>query len=350
MNINIEEITDAIKRATGITVFPDPPQIKLQAEIIMQMSKIFIGAGGRQDIYKNPNWADAYCLYFFPVNVIRACNLFADVAEENMDLISKIYALAESRGEKISFWDVGCGPATSSFAFVQTFPELADKTNFILIDANKSMLDRAAKILKAKNIFYVSQNFGCNIDEIIKEHGKPNIISMSNLLTEIVNPDITAYTNTGAELIFMMEPASISNSRKLLSIRDKIVETEKEKFHIIYPCTTQNKCPALADAKNWCHQTAKWERPEWIRLLDKQLGFNKTELDYTPIVLSSLAETRRTDDKTLRIVSDISKRKWGNELFICGANGLQKVCSKVKRLKRGLIITEEELQAKRKDF
>ena len=103
----IREIAEAIERATGVSVWPDPPSIKQWAPIIETLSSVYTKTGGIKSVYREEYLVDGYCLYFFPANVIRCMDFFSALSDECPDEIDAILSK-----DRIVIWDVGCGPGT----------------------------------------------------------------------------------------------------------------------------------------------------------------------------------------------------------------------------------------------
>jgi ribosomal protein RSM22 (predicted rRNA methylase) len=322
------ELGDAVKRATGVSVYPDPPKIKEWTGLIKELSDNFNkgGCGTGRSPYREGqgNVLDAYCLYFMPCNTVRMMGLLNSVYKENTGAMDEVL-----NKDKVVLWDIGCGPASATLAFCMRFPETAKRTAFVLADHNREMLARAEKVLagccgvSAENISAQIHCLGSDTGILQKRFGPPDIIITANVLAEIQTPDVGNYIKTGAKFLFMMEPALKKASRKLLSVRDGILNfNNAAAYRVIYPCTIQEGCPALKEKDNWCHMSVKWQRPEWIRLFDRHLSFDKSELDYTAAVFTTGIVP--VEPAAYRVVSDISKKKWGRQLYACGNEGLIK--------------------------
>ncbi len=78
--------------------------------------------------------------------------------------------------------------------------------------------------------------------------------------------------------IVMIEPASREESRRALRFRDRMVEAG---FHVYAPCCRTGGCPALEDEDNWCHTEIAWERPEFIKAIDDEVGTLRLSLKST---------------------------------------------------------------------
>jgi len=342
----ISEIARAIERATGITVWPDLPPIKEWAGVIQELSDRFnrISALKTQgNMYQGRELETAYCLYFFPVNVIRVLHVLERLAVEdrsNFELLMGRPAL--------TVWDIGCGPGTASFAFSMQAGERGKSARYVLMDANGRMLELAGRVLQPM----ASETRCCSFDQTSCLGGpSPDIVFMVNTVNEIAGEGLfRSLDHTIRQLaqdgyLILIEPALRKCSRKLLEVRDRLIESHGAELSVVYPCTHRQGCPILRDPENWCYMSYVWNRPVWIAQFDKHLGLNKRELDFTPVIFrkSPPVEGGVGD---VRVVRDLTSRKWGWECYLCGEKG---VCKSVlrskaaKKLRRGDRISREQV-------
>jgi ribosomal protein RSM22 (predicted rRNA methylase) len=150
----------------------------------------------------------------------------------------------------------------------------------------------------------------------------------------------------------IIEPALRGTSREMLMVRDGLLE---EGFHIYSPCLTGEKCPALANPKDWCHEDIPWEPPAIVREVDRLIGLKKDSLKFSYLVLRkdglSLADIY--GESSYRVVSEPLVSKGKMEFYICGRGGRRLVARLDKDktvlnetfegLKRGDIVVFEGL-------
>lgn len=104
-------------------------------------------------------------------------------------------------------------------------------------------------------------------------------------------------------LLLLIEPALKETSRALLQVRDRLVA---EGLFIEAPCVWQGPCPALAEPRDWCHDSAP--RPSLPRA------------DFSFLAIRERGQP--TQDATLlRVVSDLRREKGRSRLFACGIEG-----------------------------
>jgi hypothetical protein len=126
-------------------------------------------------------------------------------------------------------------------------------------------------------------------------------------------------TDDGALVI--IEPASKSESRRLLRLRDKATS---KGLTIYSPCTHQMNCPALVKEDDWCFNEVAWERPEFIRYVDDEVGNVRLSLKYTYIIFIKNGSTLHSNlglPTASRIVSEVFAEKGRTRAIICDENG-----------------------------
>lgn len=146
--------------------------------------------------------AEAYALYFLPVNYIKVREL--------------INRSGISFGENpVEILDYGCGPGTASLALNASF----NNCRISAMDNSAGMLSVAAKLCSDTKItFYRSDKDLFN--------RKYNLIAACNVLNELKTDEkeklLTKFYNSLAPegVIFIIEPALQGITRELMAIRD----------------------------------------------------------------------------------------------------------------------------------
>ena len=103
--------------------------------------------------------------------------------------------------------------------------------------------------------------------------------------------------------MLLIEPALKETSRALLEVRDALVSAG---VFVVAPCLTQAPCPALANPKDWCHDSAP--------------RASLSRADFSFLVLSQDTPPL-SDPDLLRVVSDVKKEKGRQRFFGCGESG-----------------------------
>jgi len=340
---NIRAIAQAIERATGISLYPDLPPIKEWLAPIRELSDRFNRLKSETDMYRGSQLEEAYCLYFFPVNVIRVLYVLSQLISEHGDYLRSILSRPA-----LTVWDIGCGPGTASFAFSLLVRDRSTSPSYVLMDSNARMLSLAEKVLfpASAQTHPLSLNAGS-----FPDGPAPDVVFVVNVINETsgdgarksLDHIIDRLADEG--LLVLMEPALRKHSRKLLEVRNYLLDAHSSQVSLIYPCTHAHPCPILKDPENWCYMSCTWDRPEWITVFDRHLGLNKRELDFTPIVFrKTTAQGPSAGDS--RVVSDMTSRKWGWECFLCSQSGLQRTVLRnkaAKKLCRGDVVSQYNL-------
>jgi ribosomal protein RSM22 (predicted rRNA methylase) len=103
----------------------------------------------------------------------------------------------------------------------------------------------------------------------------------------------------------VIEPALRVTSRALLAVRDRVLAAG---LFVVAPCLLQSPCPALARARDFCHDSAA------------AVVENRSRVDFSYLVLRWGAQAR-ADSSMFRVVSDPMKDKGRLRFFVCGLAG-----------------------------
>jgi ribosomal protein RSM22 (predicted rRNA methylase) len=123
-------------------------------------------------------------------------------------------------------------------------------------------------------------------------------------------------TATGAVII--IEPALRDTSRALHALRDALIG---EGAHVVAPCTRAlAPCPALADARDWCHEDRPWRLPERLGQLAQSTGLRDGGLKFSYLVLRR-DPPRPFAARALRVVSDDVSGKGQVARVVCSDEG-----------------------------
>ena len=124
----------------------------------------------------------------------------------------------------------------------------------------------------------------------------------------------------GARLL-VVEPASKVESRRVLAFRDLCVDVG---LHVAWPCTHASTCGALRDVEDWCHGEWRFERPEFMREVDRRTGLLREVLKATVFVAHEPGpELGEVAAPTVRVVGRRTDEKGRSRVTVCGASGLE---------------------------
>ena len=163
-----------------------------------------------------------------------------------------------------------------------------------------------------------------------------DLVLASAVLCELgVAPDalvgrlLDALTPDG--VLIIIEPALRETSRALLALRDRLVA--RGDVTIIAPCTRTGPCPALVDARDWCHEDRSLSPSPGLARLAAATSLRRGGLKFSYLTVRrhgpTLAEASGLADP-LRVVSDPIVSKGKLELWVCGPDGRRRLV----RLKR----------------
>ncbi len=267
---------------------------------------------------------DAYLLYFTTTNFLKVIQPISEW-------------LPYFKGDTVRILDLGCGTGAATWGllhYLSTNEHSIKKVEIVFADYIKENLDICKKLFTLQlveiEIHADYHQIDIKDDRVVKKvFGEPkfNLIIMMNTLNELpeegdderINTFTSLLADDGALLI--IEPASKGESRRLLSFRDTAVW---KKMTVYSPCTHQMNCPALIKADDWCFNEVEWERPEFIRYIDDEVGNVRLSLKYTYIFLTKNDATLHGNlglSDASRIVSDVFAEKGRTRAMICDANG-----------------------------
>lgn len=160
---------------------------------------------------------------------------------------------------------------------------------------------------------------------------KVDLVTMMNVLAEIDEThdnDIIEFLSSQLSAdgaIISIEPSRKTESRRALRFRDRMVAAG---FFVYAPCCRTGSCPALVDENNWCHTEIPWQRPDFIRAVDDEVGTLRLSLKATYVVY--LTQDRNLIDglqgqrdfvSVARVVSERFDEKGRQRFFACNENG-----------------------------
>lgn len=278
------------------SIWSSTPTVPLKniADAILQLSDFYI---------KNPQqatpWSENYCqlayrYYFLPLNIIRASGVI-------------------QRGKQVGFFsdlthfiDWGAGPGTASLALVNQLRQKIQSQ--ILID-------------HSKEVFKV-------FSDVHKTLSNPEISTKNNLSDYLQNKNSTAlifsYSITEIkdlpkdwdqfEALMILEPATSEDGRKLLKLRDQLIQKE---YHIYAPCVHQLSCPLLSESKHdWCHDRFSVKAPEWFKKLETLLPM-KNQTVTTSYLLARKKPASNQLQNRARLTGDQLKEKGKTRQMVC---------------------------------
>jgi len=158
------------------------------------------------------------------------------------------------------------------------------------------------------------------------------LLVISHVLNELAPTDLAnlrALIQRASEVLWV-EPGTHDISRSLGAIRDEL----RSAFHVVAPCTHENRCPALAAGRerDWCHFFAPppgeiFANPDWVKF-GQRTGIDLRSLPYCFVALDqtrddTTASPAPSDASPLsRVIGRPEHFKPYARLLSCDASGL----------------------------
>ena len=195
--------------------------------------------------------------------------------------------------------DVGAGPGPAALAALDLLGGSA-----VCFDASEPALAEARAL---------------GVQETARElpAGPFDLTLAANVLSELPDPASLVRKLTG--VVVLIEPALRETGRALLTLRDALLASGE--FRAIAPCFTQQPCPALANARDWCTAEVRWNPPAFVRQLADATGLRADEmLSYAPLVLTRAAIEQPAPD-VWRVVGVAPPEKGKHRIWVCSDAG-----------------------------
>jgi ribosomal protein RSM22 (predicted rRNA methylase) len=274
-----------------------------------------------QHYLSDPEIRKAYQLYYTTTNYLKIIPPLRELA------VSKFFDRPTLR-----ILDLGSGAGAAIWGildFLET--ELQQE-----IDIQITAVDSVPQNIKDIQRFHLLYQKHCtavkskltqkvhDLETPISFDQKFDLIVMMNTLNEVsaeaeqrlLTTLPTLLTENG--VVLLIEPATRKQSRRLLTFRDSAVTND---WTIYSPCTRQSNCPALENADNWCHSEYKWERPDFIRIIDEAGETLRLSLKSTYIVMNRHGQTLPNilgKQNLWRLVSERFDEKGRTRAILCG--------------------------------
>lgn len=270
----------------------------------------------------------AYVLYFLPSNIYKIHKPLAELYLHPNKPIEK---------ERLRILDIGTGPGTAILGTIDFFSKRKQQPflEFTAVDAVGENLREAERLFKDYNdpqkaSLFTLKSAVEDLVTVIK--GRYDLIIMSNLLNELASGDVDRIlkrTSILKELgdrflapdgsFIIIEPALRETSRDLLAVRDGIAG---HGFNIYSPCLSCEKCPALINPNDWCHEEVSWDPPSLIKEIDKLTGLRKDsmKMSYMVVRKDGLSLADMLSSHAYRVVSESLATKGKKEFYVCGSS------------------------------
>ncbi|MGE3263283.1 MAG: small ribosomal subunit Rsm22 family protein [Bacteriovoracia bacterium] len=282
--------------------------------------------------------AEAYAAYYLPANALKVAVVLEEAFLLGQDPLPQ---------EEAQWLDVGTGPGTAFWGAAWWCAQRSKKFSFHGWDQSPLFSEIAANLTRAKPFgftarFQAPAAKGENWESLLRKN-KPTHLSFVNSLAEVY-PDFGARKKAMANalnalrafseadgkerFLVLIEPGSRESSRELAELKDAL--QSEGLGRVLLPCLDARPCGALKEARDWCHEEASCEFPEWVNEVGASVGLRKEALLFSYVLISATASPS-PPRSTGRIVSQRMERKGQVECRICLPDG--KRAARVQRSK-----------------
>jgi ribosomal protein RSM22 (predicted rRNA methylase) len=224
--------------------------------------------------------------------------------------------------------DLGAGCGAMTLGMLATLP--VERTlEVTAIDRDAAALRIAEAAVRA----YAGSRatFATRVGEVARaELPASDLVVMGSVLNELpaaareplVVRALAALAADGA--LILIEPALRETTRELHAVRDALLA--RGAAHVFAPCTrTGVPCPALADARDWCHEDRPLQLPPRTDALARATHLRDGGMRFSYLVLRKDPLPLVARAGALRVVSAPMPAKGKLELFGCGEHGRSKL-------------------------
>jgi hypothetical protein len=315
----------------------------------------------------------AYFLSFMPGNLYRMSAIWSELSRLG-------YRWPSGSGplEQLRAIEFGAGPATGACGILagehHASLGLPREGNFALIEQDRGTLALGESWFSELQSWlggptYSTRPFHRKLDPakgwLPRTAPRFNLWLMSFVLNEFELP-----ANALAEslldawdrhlddggLVILMEPAMRLQSRRLLELRRELLAQDAARggaMQLLLPCLGHQRCGALEDGEDWCHEEVSWWRPPYLRLLDELTGLDRKSLPFSYLVFAK-SKAPRTEllpalaasQSLHRLVSPAHRVGPDWEFYWCGQEGKRRLRLKAANheLERGSILLDAEFR------
>jgi ribosomal protein RSM22 (predicted rRNA methylase) len=319
-----------------------PIESERQSQAVAGLSRLFTRerAALPQQYLDDPDHAAAYLRYFLPVNLCKIQVLLDELPGET---------IVRGQNERIAVLDLGCGPGTGGLAALdwlqQRHPERVPDLSVVAADHSRQALRSADRLwdiycrescigrcglqTHAGNL---ERPLNGSLGEKIRAGGPYSLIILANCLNELYT-DVADPAGARASLVagllpllrpdgtvVLLEPALRQTARGLHQVRDRLLQ--EQQCTVYSPCLHEDRCPALVNPADWCHEERAWEAPASIQAIDQAVGFIKDALKFSYLLLRKDGRTIVPHDpRTFRVVSELRELKGDTRAWVCNELG-----------------------------
>lgn len=214
----------------------------------------------------------AYATYYLCANAPKAWPL--------LDTLARMGALPDDRLKVI---ELGCGPGTGVAATGLWARERGLRWQHLATDFVPANLKDTQALARALNLDGVSvaKADANRPDALGSDHDLALLMNVVNELPTSADLGLEQALRgalTASGVLLVIEPAAREPSRRALQFRDHL---RAAGWQILAPCPSSAPCPALVDARDWCHGEWPFERPAFMKAIDARVGTRREVLKAT---------------------------------------------------------------------
>ncbi len=315
----------------------------------------------------------AYFLSFMPGNLYRMASIWSELSR-----LGYRWPAGPGPLQQLRAIEFGAGPATGACGILagERFAPLGlpAEGNFALIEQDRATLALGESWFADLQLWlggpaYATRPFHRKLDPskgwLPRTAPRFNLWLMSFFLNEFEAPasDIARslldswdkHLDDGG-LVILMEPAMRLQSRRLLELRRELLAQDAARggsMQLLLPCLGHQRCGALEDAEDWCHEEVSWWRPPYLRILDDLTGLDRKSLPFSYLVFSKTRSSRAEllpalsgARHTHRLVSPAHRVGPDWEFYWCGQEGKRRLRLKAadQEIERGSILLNAEFR------
>lgn len=223
--------------------------------------------------------------------------------------------------------DWGCGSGIATLRFVEQFG--ADAFDTVLLWDHSTLACRYAE-KRIKDAF-PSLNVEIAGSPQVPSGGE-TLVLVSHALNELgfeAQQALTSHLRNAVQIL-LVEPGTHSSSRKLIALREALLED----FHILAPCTHCEMCPMLSaeNGQHWCHLFGKppveaFTESFWSAF-SQAMEIDLRSLPYSFLVLENKRVTgtpTESDKSQSRLIGRPRQFKGYTRLLSCDQAGLREL-------------------------